>query len=57
MRSNRMKYRTKDGYMITSGRGKIALKCTCGEPECEGWAMVSDDPTSISEHKRLYGEL
>lgn len=54
-RSGIEKYRTPDGYMIQNCSEKVALPCTCGEAECEGWAMVTNDPSYIAEHKRLYG--
>lgn len=29
---------------------RIALPCQCGEPDCEGWAMVSRAPHMIEAH-------
>jgi len=34
----------------------IALPCHCGEPSCEGWAMVENDEFLIRVHNKLYGE-
>lgn len=31
-----------------------ARPCHCGEPGCEGWAMVSRDPEMLAIHRQLY---
>lgn len=35
-------------------KSMVALACHCAEKECEGWAMVRNDPESISIHNQLY---
>lgn len=34
----------------------VALPCNCGESNCNGWAMVGNNPESIKMHNELYGE-
>lgn len=41
------KYRTATGF-DTPGWPRIALPCACGDPSCNGWAMVTDSPEGIS---------
>ena len=46
--------RRADG--ITFGdRKRVALPCRCGEENCRGWAMISDDQDSIDDHMEFYG--
>lgn len=33
---------------------KVALPCACGEDNCAGWAMVSNNEDSIKTHMELY---
>jgi hypothetical protein len=47
-------YRTQEGFKIGE-YGSVALPCFCGDPICDGWAMVSDNPESIKTHKQFYG--
>jgi hypothetical protein len=46
--------RTADGVATPLSR-LVALPCACGEPVCEGWAMVADQPHHIAFHNRNYG--
>ncbi|HWE75049.1 MAG TPA: hypothetical protein VG328_17950 [Stellaceae bacterium] len=46
--------RTDEGFFLGKYE-RIALPCHCGEPECDGWAMVPKDAESIDLHNRLYG--
>lgn len=32
----------------------VALPCACGDDECQGWAMVRNDPEMIAIHMELY---
>jgi hypothetical protein len=48
-------YRTQDGFKIGDHPGNVALPCFCGDPICDGWAMVSNYPDSIETHKQFYG--
>ena len=32
----------------------IVMPCKCPEPECKGWAMVSNNEISINAHIDLY---
>lgn len=34
---------------------EIPLPCACGEKECRGWMMASNNPNSIELHNDLYG--
>lgn len=34
---------------------QIVLKCNCNEPDCKGFAAVSNNPLSIKTHNILYG--
>jgi hypothetical protein len=34
---------------------RIAVPCRCHYPECQGWAMVINDPDVIKGHNELYG--
>lgn len=34
--------------------GQVALRCACGDPECLGWAAVSDNRLSIKAHNDLH---
>ena len=54
-----------DGYCSRSGVSwawlsgpegmRVALPCACGDDECEGWAMVRNDPHDIEIHVTIYG--
>lgn len=33
---------------------RVALRCTCGDNGCHGWAMVHNDADSIRDHNELY---
>lgn len=54
-----------DGYCARSGVSRewlmgaegmrAAMRCECSAEECEGWAMVRNDPLSIQTHLELYG--
>lgn len=35
--------RTPDGFVVSNTAARRALPCDCGEPQREGWAMVSAD--------------
>jgi hypothetical protein len=41
--------RSETGFVL-GGRRQYALPCDCGEPECQGWAMVSEE----SRETQLY---
>lgn len=50
-----------EGYAKRSNRTvdeilkvEIALPCSCDYEECNGWAMVSNNPESIKIHNELY---
>jgi hypothetical protein len=45
--------RTPDGFKI-DGWERIALPCACGEDECEGWAMLTNEPDQVRTHTELY---
>lgn len=34
---------------------EIALPCACENPDCQGWAMVPNNASSIKSHMELYG--
>lgn len=36
-------------------RGLVAMRCFCGDEECNGWAMVGDYPVAAKGHLTLYG--
>lgn len=31
---------------------QVTLPCSCGYEDCEGWAVISNDPRLIGWHKR-----
>jgi len=35
---------------------QVVLPCSCGEPDCYGWAMVTNVPDLVRDHKKLNGE-
>lgn len=41
-RSGIGRYRTEYGYNI-NGWKRYAVPCNCGDPVCQGWAMISID--------------
>ena len=48
------------GYCQRSGitieeyrRNHITMLCSCGEPGCDGWARILNDPDAI-EHQRVF---
>lgn len=48
--------RTPEGFKLkANGWASVALPCACGEEGCQGWAMISDDPELIADHKRFRG--
>ena len=46
--------RTPNGFSVTNHPGRVALRCACGQDECEGWAMVRDEQEDIDTHRELY---
>lgn len=40
------------GFVQAGSRVMIALPCTCGAEECEGWAMLSNE--NVLTHLDLY---
>lgn len=44
-------YRTPDGYHIPGMAQQIAIACCCGDPLCEGWAMIANAPIEIECHR------
>ena len=45
--------RTDDGFSLGKCR-RVALPCSCRDPECQGWAMVSTDPEMVEDHMQFY---
>lgn len=41
-----------DGVLEVGEHCLIALPCSCGEDDCEGWAMVR--PSAVPSHLELY---
>lgn len=52
--NNRRLTRTENGFRTESGWERIALPCACGEDECEGWAMVTNEPEMVADHMQLH---
>ena len=39
----------------TFDRRLVVLPCQCAEPNCQGWAVVENEPGALERHKELYG--
>ena len=49
--------RLDDGYDVPGYIPRIALPCSCGGEECEGWAMIANTPEDVATHRQLYQQL
>lgn len=49
--------RLPDGFDVPNYIPRIALPCACGDEACVGWAMIANDPETVSTHRRLYQQL
>jgi hypothetical protein len=47
---------SNDGKSAFNNKLIVCLPCSCGQGNCKGWAMVSNNELSIKAHNKLYSQ-